>query len=162
MVSEAYDDKFVRSQLEAWGADVDLDDAVLDVIRRALMGVWTQEKAHQSYFQAILEGINPSQELVERIGKKLTQIRGKVEGRVIAGLMSKNKIRHYSALVMITIGKRTTDVPEYVQRLRQKNFSEYCYVNADLEQTAVLGYDRMLSLGRSKPDFDLVYEHGCA
>jgi hypothetical protein len=47
------------------------------------------------------------------------------------------------------ISRASATVILYVKSLHQTTFSEYCYVNADLERTAVLGYDRMLELGRS-------------
>src|SRR5882762_10437579 len=76
MVSEAYGDSYVEGQLAEWAAEFDIDESVIKVIRLALAAVWTQESAHQSYFRAMLEGINPSQPLVDGIGNKLKEIRG--------------------------------------------------------------------------------------
>jgi hypothetical protein len=53
----------------------------------------------------MLEGINPSQTLVDRIGNKLKEIRDGVEGRVIAGLMSPKLLQRAYAQVAIAIGK---------------------------------------------------------
>jgi hypothetical protein len=156
MVSVAYDDSFVEGQLVEWQKEYGLSQKVIDAVRRALRGVWSQEKAHQSYFNAMLSGIDPPEKLVDRISNKVSAIRGRVEGRVLGGVMSKKLSQRAYALVAIALGNSIDEVPEYVLSLRETNFFQYCHVNADLEQTAVMGYQRMVELGTSIPDFDLI------
>jgi hypothetical protein len=158
MVAVAYDDSFVEGQLVEWQKEYGLSQKVIDAIRRALRGVWSQEKAHQSYFKAMLSGIDPPEKLVDRIYNKMSAIRGRVEGRVLGGVMSKKLSQRAYALVAIALGNSIDKVPEYVSSLRETNFSQYCHVNADLEQTAVMGYQRMVELGTSIPDSDIISE----
>jgi hypothetical protein len=155
MVSEAYDNAFVSKQLAVWKKDFNIDQEVINVVARTLTGVWAQENGHQGYFKALLRGINPSDTLMERIRNELVSIRGKLEGNVIGGLMSPLAKTRFLARVAIVIGKTTTTVPEYVSELKQTHFSKFCAINADLEHTAVVGYERMMELGRSIPDYEL-------
>lgn len=156
MVSVAYDDSFVEGQLVGWQKEHGLSEKVIEAVHRALRGVWSQEMAHQSYFESMLSGIDPPEKLLQRISNKLSAIRGRVEGRVLGGVVSKNFSQRAYALLAIAVGKSINKVPEYVSSLRETNFSEYCHVNADLEQTAVMGYQRMVQLGTLIPDSDLI------
>jgi hypothetical protein len=156
MVTVMYQDKRVKAQLDAWAKEKKVPASVVDVILRALVAVWAQESGHQAYFQAMLKAIDPPKKFMERIDQMLLDIRGRVEGTVVAGLVSQDRIRRLSAQVAIIIGKTTTEVPKYVEALHKTNFSEYCSINADLEHTAVAGYDRMIALARQLPDADFV------
>ena len=98
----------------------------------------------------------PPDSLVDRINNKLVEIRGNVEGNVIAGRMSKKASQRFLAFLAIVLGKATPDVPAYVSSLRETTFSEFCSVNADLEHTAVLGYQRMMALCEVIPGFELM------
>jgi hypothetical protein len=96
----------------------------------------------------MMKCIDPPDSLVDRINNKLVEIRGNVEGNVIAGRMSKKASQRFLAFLAIVLGKATADVPAYVSSLRETTFSEFCSVNADLEHTAVLGYQRMWRCAR--------------
>jgi hypothetical protein len=155
MVSEAYDGAFVDSQLAVWKKGFGIDQKVVEVVARTLMGVWAQENGHQGYFKALLRGINPSENLMVRIKNDLLAIRGRLEGKFIGAIISPEARKRYAARVAIVIGKITTKVPDYVSELKQTQFSQFCAINADLEHTAVIGYERMMELGRSIPDYEL-------
>lgn len=155
MVSAAYDDAFVMAQLAVWKNDAKIDQKVLEVIARTLTGVWAQENGHQGYFKALLKGINPSQTLMSRISNELVAIRGKLEGKIIAGAVSPDIVKRYAARAAIVVGEFTSNVPDYVSELKQTQFSQFCSINADLEYTAISGYRRMMVLGSSIPDYEL-------
>lgn len=160
MVSEAYDADFVDDQLSAWKYEHGIPVDVIAVIRRSLMGVWTQEEAHHSYFAALLREVNPPKELRERIRIRLDRVRGRLEGQVLGNLVSGNPLFRYPAKLAIIIGARfdADAVPEYLKSLRRTSFSQFCSMNQELEQTAVLGYRRMLTLGRQIMDSDLLQD----
>ena len=58
MVATAYDNTYVEGQLDGWQEQYNLDQMVIDVVRRALTGVWAQENAHQGYFRAMMKCID--------------------------------------------------------------------------------------------------------
>jgi hypothetical protein len=122
------------------------------------MGVWAQEKAHQAYFKAVLEEVCPPQKLIKRLGVRLGDVLGRLQGRILGGVMSNSALRRCSAQIAIVLGNAVYEVPEYVRSLRQTDFSEFCTVNGDLEHTAVVGYDRMVTLARSMPESRIVKE----
>jgi hypothetical protein len=158
MVSQAYDATFVDSHLEVWSHDRGIPPDVIAVIRRALMGVWAQETAHQAYFAAVLGEVNPPKTLIGRIEVQIEEMRGKLEGKILGSLISKDVLRRRMAQLAIVMGTHIEAVPEYVQSLRQKKFSEFCHINADLEHTAVLGYRRMLTLAERIRDTAIIAE----
>jgi hypothetical protein len=81
-----------------------------------------------------------------------------MEGQLLGGLVSGNALRRYTAKLAIIIGTRIDAVPGYVQSLRQTSFSEFCNINGDLEHTAILGYERMVALGRKMPNSEIIQE----
>lgn len=148
MVSAVYRDDRVQEHLDAWAEEFNVAEPVKEVIMTALLDVWAQEEAHQSYFKTMLRGIKSDAETKSKIGLLLTRLRGQVEGMVIEGLVGKSEFRRFCARVAIALGQTTEDVDDYVKYLHEKQFSEYCSINADLEHTAVKGYSRMLELGK--------------
>lgn len=147
MVSVVYRADRVKKHLDAWAEDFQVADPVKKIIMTALLGVWAQEEAHQSYFSTMLRGIKSDDETKSKIASLLTRVRGQVEGMVIESLVGKSEFKRFCARVAIILGQAAEDVPAYVKDLHEKQFSEYCSINADLEHTAVQGYSRMLELG---------------
>jgi hypothetical protein len=158
MVSQAYDASFVDSQLEKWRSDRAIPEADIRSIRQALMGVWAQESAHRKYFAALLKAVGLPRTFRERIRTRLCELRGTLEGRLLGDLISRNAWRRHSAQLAIIVGTKINAVPAYVRSLRQTSFAEFCSINGDLEHTAVLGYDRMLELGRTLRNIALITE----
>jgi hypothetical protein len=156
MVSVAYDTKFVNQQLLNWQKKLSIPNESIKAVRNTLVSVWAQESAHQSYFRAMLNGISVPEKLSDRLTQKMNEIRGQVEGWVVANMMSQRLTSRYLALLAVAVGRSVGEVPEFVATLQATSFSEYCDINADLENTAVTGYERMLELGNGMPDFELV------
>jgi hypothetical protein len=158
MVSQAYDATFIDSQLEKWSSDRAIPAAVIHSIRRALMGVWAQESAHREYFAAVLKEVNPPKTLLGRIRTRLREVRGILEGRLLGDLVSRSDWRRHAAQLAIIMGTKINAVPAYVRSLRKTSFAEFCNINGDLEHTAVVGYQRMLNLGRTMPNVAVIAE----
>lgn len=158
MVSKAYSATFIVSQLQRWRRDRLIPAKVVAVLRRAFMGVWAQELAHQSYFAAFLKEVRPPRTLMANLAARRDQVRGQVEGSLLGNLISDRPWRHHVAQVAIVLGSKIGAVPEYVRSLRQTSFPEFCEINGDLEHTAVLGYQRMLDLAHRIPEAEVIAE----
>jgi hypothetical protein len=158
MVSSAYSAAFIDDHLTQWKREHNVGEDVVLVIRRALVTVWAQESAHQKYFAAILEEIDPSSKFRSYLSERLVQLRGAIEGKVLAGVIANKLAMRLKAQIAILIGSFVDEVPPYVRGLTRKTFSEFCVINSDLEYTAVRGYERMIQLARSMPDSDIVQD----
>jgi hypothetical protein len=152
MVSVIYRDDRVKKHLDAWAEEFKVAEPVKEIIMTALLDVWAQEEAHQSYFKTMLRGIKSDAKTESKVGLLLTKIRGQVEGMAVESLVGRSEFKRFCARVAIILGQTTEDVPSYVKDLHEKQFSEYCSINADLEHTAVKGYSRMLELGNGLLD----------
>jgi hypothetical protein len=145
LVAVAYDRNHLSSHFDRL-AQVGVPDETLILLRGALGNVWAQEEAHQAYMEAFLKAVAPPKTFFERFNVFIQGLMGKVEGNVIGGLMSPSALRQGRARLAITLGNLVSDVPEFVGSLESRSFSNFCDVNAQLEETAVLGYERMLEL----------------
>jgi hypothetical protein len=145
LVAVAYDQNHLRSHFDRL-AQVGVSDETLIFLRGALGNVWAQEEAHQAYMEAFLKAVAPPKTFFEKFNVFVQGIMGKVEGNVIGGMISPSKLRQARAHLAITVGNFVSDVPEFVQSLENTSFSNFCAVNAQLEETAILGYERMLDL----------------
>jgi hypothetical protein len=152
MVTIAYQEDRVRAQLEMWADKFGISNEVVDVILLALGYVWAQEKGHQEFFESLLKIIDPPKNIMEKIETMLENVEGQIEGDVISNAMSPTIRGRLQAKIAIIVGKTMHKVPEYVEGLHNVSFSKYCSVNADLEQTAVSGYGRMIAIARQVPD----------
>lgn len=83
MVTKAYDDEFVDEQLAAWQRAHKIRENIAKAIRKALMNVWAQEKAHQAYFEAFLEEVCPPSTKIERLFVRLKEYRGQLQGEIL-------------------------------------------------------------------------------
>jgi hypothetical protein len=145
LVAVAYDQNHLSSHFDRL-AQVGVSDETLIFLRRALGTVWAQEEAHQAYMEAFLKAVAPPKTFFEKFNVFVQGFMGKVEGSVIGGVMSPSTLRQARAHLAITLGNLVSDVPELVQNLESTTFSNFCAVNAQLEETAILGYERMLEL----------------
>lgn len=152
MVTIAYQEDRVKAQLETWADKYGIANEVVEDIRLALGYVWAQEKSHQNFFESLLKVIDPPKNVMDRIETMLENIEGQIEGDVISNAMSPTIRGRIQAKIAIIVGKAMGKVPEYVDGLHNVSFSKYCFVNADLEQTAVSGYSRMIAIARQVPD----------
>jgi hypothetical protein len=151
MVAVAYQEDRVRVQLEKWANTYSISSDVVEIILRALVAVWAQESAHREYFEAMFKAIDPPRAYMEEIKTMLENIQGQIEGDVLSNAQSPTLQGRIKAKIAIVVGKMMGKVPAYVEGLHNASFSKYCSVNAELEQTAVSGYSRMIEIARLVP-----------
>jgi len=152
MVSAAYSSTFVDGQLARWQHDLGVPRDIVSAVRTAIESVWAQETAHQQLFKAVLFSVYRERTLLGRLRNELKRAMGYIDGSILAGLTSPNPVIRHFARIVTQVGRYLADVPEYVQRLRDTRFPQFCLINADLESTAVSGYERMLELATSLRD----------
>jgi hypothetical protein len=126
--------------------------AILDLVRTAIFGVWAQERAHAAYLEAVLAVLAPTSSLWPRASAKLEGLMGAMEGVVLSAVTSQSALDRLKASLLLSIGRRVQDVPAFVGTLGALHFGEFCRFNADLEVTAVHGYERMLLLLEALPE----------
>jgi len=119
---------------------------ILRLLRMTVSNIWAQEKAHAAYLDAILLGVARPRELRQRIGARLERVLGSMEGRVLSGSTSPSELERAKAGVLLAIGRQLQDVPAFVSSLSALSFRDFCLLNAELEVTAIDGYERMLVL----------------
>jgi hypothetical protein len=84
--------------------------------------------------------------LWQRLGARLDGFLGSMEGQELSGRTSPSPLHRVKAGLMLAIGRRVQDVPGFVASLSSLSFRDFCLLNAELEITAVHGYERMLTL----------------
>jgi hypothetical protein len=147
MVGQAYDETHLAIHLDGLKRR-GLGLRETEVIRTALASAWAQEKGHASYLDAVLTAVAPPQNIVERIGITLQRVMGMLEGTIVADLGAVS-LRRARARIAIAVGKLVAEVPQFIEELEVTQFDDFCGINADLEATAIAGYERMLVLLRS-------------
>jgi len=120
---------------------------IVGLLRMTISNIWAQEKAHAAYLEAVLMAVaRPSSTLWQRLHARLDGFMGAMEGHVMSGRTSPSHLQRVKAALMLAIGRHVQDVPEFVSSLSALSFREFCVLNAELEITAVHGYERMLAL----------------
>lgn len=120
--------------------------AMVDLLRMVISNIWAQEKAHASFLEAVLGAVARDPGLWHRLGARLDGFLGSMEGQVLSGRTSPSPLQRAKAGIMLAIGRRVQDVPGFVASLSSLSFRDFCLLNAELEITAVHGYERMLTL----------------
>jgi hypothetical protein len=142
-VGEMYD----MANLDRRLADVRGPHGIAGLLRATIASIWAQEKAHAAYLEAMMTALAPPQATAwRRMTARLDGIIGAIEGQVMAGMTSPSQVQRAKASVMLAVGRHMQDVPGFVAALSMLSFREYCLLNAELETTAVRGYDRMMVL----------------
>lgn len=142
LVSKAYSPKYINNQVKEIGLPQKVNDHIVETICSA----WAQETSHETYAKSILQCINPPKNLWESIDLKISNLKGKIEGVLIANLISSRKTEYIKAKIGIVIGKFFEEVPDFINNLRNKGFRDFCLMNMALEKTAIYGYKRMTEL----------------
>jgi hypothetical protein len=145
MVSEAYDDHFVRSHIRMLKKR-GLSRPVAEIIRRSLASAWTQEIGHKYFLAAVLKRVNPPKTFFKRLSASCQDVLGAIEGKTIGNLVSGDSFEMARARIALAIGSLVNDVPEFVKDIHRMSFSDFASLNADLEETAMHGYKRMSEL----------------
>src|ERR1700678_659951 len=145
MVTVAYGDQYIRKQLKSL-ADRGLTTETVEIIHRALNSVWAQETGHQQYLASVLAVVNPPESFSARVTASCQSTLGGIEGRTIGTLVSGDKFARAGARLALALGSLIQDVPEFVSEIQQMPFEGFAVLNADLEETAIHGYERMLHL----------------
>ncbi len=126
--------------------------AIVDLLRVTIGNIWAQEKAHAAYLEAVSMAVARPSTVWRRLRARLDAFMGAIEGQVMCGRTSARNVPRLRAALMLAIGRRVHDVPEFVSTLSALSFGDFCRLNAELEITAVHGYERMLLLLDSVPD----------
>jgi hypothetical protein len=121
---------------------------IVALLRMTIANIWAQERAHAAYLEAVLMAVARPSSLWLRLGARLDGLLGAVEGQVLSGRTSPSNLQRAKAALMLAIGRRVQEVPEFVSSLSALSFSEFCRLNAELEITAVHGYQRISTLLR--------------
>ncbi len=120
---------------------------IVTLLRLTICNIWAQEKAHAAYLEAVLAAVaRPAPTLWGRLASRLDGFMGAVEGHIMSGKTSPSQVQRAKASLMLALGRQVQDVPEFVSSLSALSFREFCLLNAELEITAVRGYERMLVL----------------
>ncbi len=145
MVVEAYSNRYLNGHLEKL-ASIHADRSIITIISDAISSAWAQEAGHKAYFEAILRSVAAPEILVDRIKANIQSIFGQLEGEIIASAGSPNIWQRLKAMIILRMAQLVTDIPDFVTHLSELNFVEFAILNRDLENTAVIGYRRMLKL----------------
>jgi hypothetical protein len=145
MVAVAYDDHYIKARIQQL-EDRGVPENVTEAIRIALASAWAQEKGHQHYLSAVLEAVSPPKAFFDRLTASLQDTLGQIEGRIIAALTSGDRFARARARLALSVGSLVQDVPDFVSAIGDMPFGGFAALNADLEETAIHGYHRMLEL----------------
>jgi hypothetical protein len=135
---------------------------IIRLLRTTISNIWAQEKAHAAYLEAVLSAVARPSRLWLRVSARLDGFLGSMEGLVLSGRTSPSNLQRAKAAVMLAVGRRVQDVPQFVSALSSLTFRELCILNAELEITAVHGYQRILALleedGRLRDETTIVVD----
>jgi hypothetical protein len=134
------------ANLEQRIAQVSAPAPIVALVRATIANIWAQERAHAAYLEAMLAAVARPPTLRRRLSARLDALLGALEGQVLSGRTSPSNLQRAKAAVMLAVGRRVQDVPEFVSALSALSFREFCLLNAELEVTAVHGYQRILAL----------------
>jgi len=114
---------------------------VSDVFRKAIGNLWIHEETHTRYLHALKRSAAVSGSLVEIV-------RGRLEGQITdsatrGGLLGR---------LGIALGIATGMAPDFLKELGAMSLRDFCFFCAELEQTAYLGYERVVQLIKASRD----------
>lgn len=121
-------------------------EEIIELLRTTISNIWAQEKAHAAYLEAVLSGLALPYRRWRWLASHADGFMGGIEGQVLSGLTSPRNLQRAKAVLMLAIGRRLHGVPEFVSSLSAMSFRDFCRLNAELEITAVHGYERILVL----------------
>jgi hypothetical protein len=113
------------------------DEASPAGIVRAVVGsIWVHEESHTQFLGSLRSFTAAAPSIVE--------LQGQLEGWVTGGATRGNLL----ARALIALGVSLGQAPEFAKELRGMSLYELLRFHAELETTARLGYERILSLAR--------------
>lgn len=147
-VGELYGQSSLEMRLDELRAPAE----VVRVVGTMIGNVWAQEKGHAAYIDGVLVAVAREPSLVAWASARVEGLMGAIEGWVMHGQTAPSRTARAKARLLLAIGQRVQHVPEFVSSLSTMSFREYCLLNADLESTAIMGYERMLALLAKLPE----------
>lgn len=145
MVGVAYDPAHLEKHLDRLKA-LGVSREVIVRLRRTIGNVWAQEEGHTAYIKGIIRVINPPAGFWKRVQREGSEVFGALQGALTARLVSPSAYDRSLALAALSIGRRITQVPPFIDKLRALAFAPFCTLNGALEETAIGGYERMRAL----------------
>jgi len=134
MVVKLYDAAAIEHRLPRRAAEPEL----LPVIRKAIGGIWAQERAHTTLIGSL-------RVLDEERLAVMRSMLGAIEGRV-AHRATTNGWLSSITTSLFAIGRATGFVPEFTKAFRSLTPREFFRLSHELETTAQEGYARILEL----------------
>jgi len=116
---------------------------IADLVERGVRGVWAQERRHTRWLDDILASCQEATWFT-RTWKK---VRGKLEGMGTAAATSVTVPSAAVGRLVMQFGSLVMrDVPELANLMRQVGMKDFFLFNAAVEETALAGYQRMVSI----------------
>jgi hypothetical protein len=144
VVAVAYREEAVVGRVAA----LDVDEDARAVIRQTLVWIWKDEQLHAEYVRGWLLR---SPGIAARVVVYGRQLQGALSGWTSATSNHRDPrtapFRAGAAGLLVALGAATGQVPPVLRReLRYQTFRHYCRLNAALEASAELGYERLAEL----------------
>ena len=144
VVAVAYREEAVVGRVAA----LDVDEDARAVIRQTLVWIWKDEQLHAEYVRGWLLR---SPGIAARVAVYGRQLQGALSGWTSATSNHRDPrtapFRAGAAGLLVALGAATGQVPPVLRReLRYQTFRHYCRLNAALEASAELGYERLAEL----------------
>ncbi len=144
VVAVAYREEAVVGRVAA----LDVDEDARAVIRQTLVWIWKDEQLHAEYVRGWLLR---SPGVAARAIVYGRQLQGALSGWTSATSNHRDPrtapFRAGAAGLLVALGAATGQVPPVLRReLRYQTFRHYCRLNAALEASAELGYERLAEL----------------
>jgi hypothetical protein len=120
--------------------------AHIELVRVTFSNIWAQEKGHAAYLEAMLAAVVRRRGVLPWLSSRVDAVLGSLEGQLLSARTSPGLGQKLKSTVMLRAGKLVQDVPDFVAALTALPFRDFCLLNAELEVTAIHGYQRMLAL----------------
>jgi hypothetical protein len=152
MVTQLYESSRIEARLknEATGE-------IGGLIRSVVLSIWAHETSHTEFLASLRDAAGSNTALVE--------LQGHAEGWVTERATSGNAF----AKLLIAVGSALGRVPEFARELSHMGLLELLDFNAELEATALMGYQRILQIaarfaasGESVGKFGFTFQYDVA
>lgn len=134
MVVRLYDDAALESRF----SDMRGEPAILHVVRKAIAGIWAQERSHTTLVQSL-------RILGEARATELQTLVGDIEGRMTHTATANSWLRSIASF-LVGIGRAMGHAPEFTKAFAELTPREFFRFSHELETTAKEGYARILEL----------------
>jgi hypothetical protein len=106
-----------------------------DLVRKAIGNLWVHEESHTRYISALKQDAALS-------GSLLETVRGRMEGLIIDSSTRGSLLGRMGIALGIAVGM----APDFLREIDEMSLRDFCAFCAELEQTARLGYERIVEL----------------